>query len=131
MKTGKLRITSTALSPQVNHPDQLDRLTEVDYPDSGQTTNCYNDAGLSVSTSKLITSSITMTNVAITDGLGHTIHTQLTTDPDGTDYVDTTYDGLGNVYTRSNPYRTTASTTDGTTTYTYDAPGTNHYCCSA
>ena len=31
------------------------------------------------------------------DGIGHVVETQLTSDPDGTDLVDTTYDGLGRV----------------------------------
>jgi RHS repeat-associated protein len=54
------------------------------------------------------------------DGLGRVKQTQLT-DPLGTDYVDTTYDGNGRVYSVSNPHRSTSSTSDGTTTTTYDA----------
>jgi YD repeat-containing protein len=103
--------------------DKLDRLTEVDYPDGGKTTNCYNDSGASVTTSKLLTSSLSETSVSYTDGLFHTIKTQLTSDPDGTTTVDTSYDGEGRVYTKSNPYRSSASATDGTTTFHYDALG--------
>ncbi len=36
------------------------------------------------------------------DGVGHTIETQLTSDPISTVYSDTTYDGLGRVATKSN-----------------------------
>jgi YD repeat-containing protein len=63
------------------------------------------------------------TSVAVMDGLGHTVHTQLTTDPQGTDYVDTSYDGMGRPFTTSNPHRSSPLQTDGTTTYIYDALG--------
>jgi RHS repeat-associated protein len=53
------------------------------------------------------------------DGLGRTLHQ---TDPTGA-VVDTTYDGLGHVYTVSNPHFTSSSPSDGTTMYTYDALG--------
>ncbi len=49
--------------------------------------------------------------------------TQLNSDPSGVVYADTTYDGLGRVATASNPYRTTADPTYGTTTNQYDALG--------
>ena len=39
------------------------------------------------------------------------------------DYKDTTYDGMGRVWTVSNPYRTTSDPTYGLTTTTYDALG--------
>jgi RHS repeat-associated protein len=51
------------------------------------------------------------------------IQTQLTSDPEGTDFVDTTYDLLGLTATVSNPHRSGTSTTDGITTYSYDALG--------
>jgi len=57
------------------------------------------------------------------DGMGHTVKTQLTSDPDGTDTTDTTYDGFGKVLTQSNPHRSTSATTDGTRTNAYDALG--------
>jgi RHS repeat-associated protein len=55
------------------------------------------------------------------DGIGHPIHSQLNSDPVSTVYVDTTYDGEGNVATVSNPYRFTSDPTYGVTTYTHDA----------
>ena len=81
------------------HTDSLNRLSEVDYP-IGNTTYCYDDAGANVSTT---TSGITSTSYF--DGLGHVVQTRLTTDPDGTDYVDTIYDGQGQVYQKGNPTR--------------------------
>src|SRR6185312_7071470 len=40
--------------------------------------------------------------------------------------VDTTYDSEGHVYSVSNPHGSTASPTDGLTTFTYDALGRKH-----
>jgi RHS repeat-associated protein len=55
------------------------------------------------------------------DGMGHTVRTELVSDPEGKDFTDTTYDGLGRVYSVSNPYRSTSDGTYGLTTYSYDA----------
>ncbi|MBI1748487.1 MAG: RHS repeat protein, partial [Acidobacteria bacterium] len=106
-------------------PDGLDRLSEIDYPDIGKTMFCYNDAAPSpsVTTTKLINSSTTLATIATTDGFGHVVKTQLTSDPDGTDITDTTYDGLGRVWTKSNPHRSSSLPTDGITTYSYDVLG--------
>lgn len=103
--------------------DPLNRLTQTTYPDGGQTTISYNDSVPSITTSTLMnaTSGESMTSVATLDGMGRVIQTQLTTDPEGADIVDTTYDGAGRVYTKSNPYRTGQG--GGTTTYDYDALG--------
>ena len=57
------------------------------------------------------------------DGLGHVVQNALNSDPDGVDYTDITYDGLSRTYTQSNPHRSSASTTDGITSFTYDALG--------
>lgn len=102
--------------------DSLNRLKETDHPDGGKTTVSYNDAVPDVTTSVLMNSSSNewMTNIATMDGMGHVIRTELSTDPDGPSYVDTTYDGAGRVFTKTNPYRTTSS---GQTTYYYDALG--------
>jgi YD repeat-containing protein len=56
------------------------------------------------------------------DGLGRSKSTQQV-DPEGDDFVDTTYDGLGHPHSASNPHRTVSSSTDGTTTTYYDALG--------
>jgi RHS repeat-associated protein len=112
-------------STQYLYADTLRRLTETDYPDGGQSTISYNDAGPSptVTASRKITSSQSMTSVSVMDALGHAVQAQLTTDPDGTDFTDTTSDGMGRVWKQSNPHRSAALSTDGTTTYFYDSLG--------
>lgn len=123
-------------STSYGYNDPLDRLTEVDYPDAGKTIYAYNDsAPVSVTTCKLINGTASAacsstsppmgweTSVALMDGAGHAVQTQLVSDPDGVTYTGTTYDGLGHPYHATNPYRTTGDSTYGTTVYTYDALG--------
>jgi len=104
--------------------DVLGRLTSASYPDGGGITVGYTDTvPVQIQkTAKLTTSLDKITNTVF-DGLGRPAQTQLTSDPDGTTYVDIKYDGLGRVSKRSNPHRTAASPTDGTTSYGYDALG--------
>lgn len=113
-------------------PDGLDRLSKIDYPNTGKTTYCYNDAAPSptVTTTKVISATPTPISVSATvamDGIGHIVQTALTTDPDGTTYTVKTYDGLGETYqswnsTRCSPPTTSCGeTTWGLATYTYDA----------
>jgi YD repeat-containing protein len=106
--------------------DPLGRLNEIDYPPTGQgqTTLLYSDSAPnpSITTTKKLTSTTNMVSLAVEDGLGHIIQTQLS-DLEGTTFTDTSYTGTGWVLTRSNPHRTAQSATDGTTTYTYDALG--------
>jgi RHS repeat-associated protein len=66
----------------------------------------------------------------VTDGLGRLSQTQLNSDPSGTTYTLTTYDGLGRVSKVYNPTRCSSitsncnnETTWGYTAYTYDALG--------
>jgi RHS repeat-associated protein len=108
---------------QYSYSDPLRRLTETDYPDGGQTIIAYNDTTLTVTASKKINTGQTQTTVAVADGLGHVKQTQLTSDPQGTVFTDTTYDGFGRVHTASNPYRSSSDSTYGLTTYVYDAIG--------
>jgi hypothetical protein len=105
--------------------DKLHRLTEIDEPDLGKTTNCYNDSGNSTTTAKLLDTGANSwkTSVAYRDGMMHTTKTQLTSDPDGVTTVDMSYDGEGMLYTKSNPHRSAGSRTDGTSTYYYDVLG--------
>jgi hypothetical protein len=105
--------------------DTLNRLGEVDYPDGGKTTYCYNDSAPSpsVTTSQVLNSSTSKTTVSVMDGMGHVTRTQLTTDPSGPDITDMTYDGLGRVYEVWNPYRSTSDSSYGHNTYSYDALG--------
>jgi RHS repeat-associated protein len=114
-----------ALTTTYLYNDPFARPTLTTRPDNGTTTAAYNDTALTVTTSKKINVSQTVTSVALSDGVGHVKETQLTSDPQGTIYTDTTYDGLGRVHTVSNPYRTGSdpATSSGTTTYFFDALG--------
>ncbi len=107
------------------------RLTNVTRPTGGGLTSfCYTDLGGSTCTqgsapyqvviTKEITSAKNETATAIVDGVGRLEHTQLNSDPEGTDYVDDGYDGVGNKATTSNPYRTTSDSTYGISTNSYD-----------
>lgn len=105
-----------------SNPDQLDRLTEVYLPDNPtvpNTINCYNN-WTSASAGHLITSTLRKTTVTLMDGMFRNTREQLTSDPDGTDFTDTKYDGEGRTWQVSNPYRTT---TDGTTQTDVDGIG--------
>jgi RHS repeat-associated protein len=120
-----------------SYNDSLDRLTSISYPDGGLTSYAYSDAPSSsywgctsrsanvveVTASKSINSGLTLVTKSLLDGLGHPVQTQLVSDPSGTDCTDTADDGLGRVYTVSNPYRSTSDSTYGIRTYTYDAVG--------
>lgn len=76
----------------------------------------------SVQRSKKQDSTHWIVDSATFDGFGRTSQTHLT-DPEGDDFVDTTYDQVGRASTVSNPHRSTSSPTDGTTTTFYDALG--------
>jgi RHS repeat-associated protein len=112
--------------------DSLARLTETDFPDGGQTNIAYNDAAYSpstpspsVTTTKKINTTTNVVAVSARDGLGHVVRTELTSDPQGTVYSDTVYDGMGRVKSAGNPYRsgTDPTSSPGTTNATYDALG--------
>jgi RHS repeat-associated protein len=110
--------------------DQMWRPTSISYPVGGSTSYCYTDDGATcgqssspneVVATQAITSSANKTSTLVYDGLGRVLHTQLNSDPEGVDYVDLTYDALGNKATATNPYRTTSNSTYGITRNTYDA----------
>ncbi|MGB2671013.1 MAG: RHS repeat-associated core domain-containing protein [Candidatus Acidiferrum sp.] len=110
--------------------DALGRAIQVNYPDGGQTTNCFTDAGGStctqsgppfqVVTTRIASPSPTVTTAIVYDGLDRVTQAQAS-DPEGVDYIDTTYDSLGRAATASNPHRSTSNPTDGLTAYLYDA----------
>jgi len=134
---GQLTASTDANSQTIKYlyNDAFARPTLVNFPDGGQTTIAYNDSPYnsttpspSVTTTKVMTSTTNITSLVAFDGLGHLVKTLLPTDPDcasgaSGDRTDTTYDGLGRVYTVSNPYCTTGDSTYGLTTYAYDALG--------
>lgn len=107
-----------------HYDDPFSRPTETDYPDGGQPKISYGDgAPPTVETTKPINSTSTMETITIMDGVGHVVQTDLASDPEGTNLTDSSYDGLGHLYTKSNPHRTSSLSTDGTTTYVYDGLG--------
>jgi len=101
------------------------RLTKSTFPDGWSVTNTYQDAGPNptITTNTLVASGVSLTSTTVMDGFGHVIHTQLNSDPDGVDYVDQVYDGLGRVASVSNSYRSTSDSTYGLTTFSYDSLG--------
>jgi RHS repeat-associated protein len=123
--------------------DNMDRLTEVSYPDGGSTSYCYTDLGGSTCTqsgppfavveTQAINATAPVTNKTSTvvfDGLGRLSQTQLNSDPSGADYTLTTYDALGRKSVAYNPTRCSTvtsncdnETTWGFTTTNYDALG--------
>jgi RHS repeat-associated protein len=113
------------MNPATGVGDPFWRLIQTNYPDGGQTTTTYNDTATpsNIVTNQLINSGTSLTTQTNFDSLGRPVQTQLTSDPDGADYTDMSYDGLGRVLTRSNPHRSSALSTDGTTAYRYDALG--------
>jgi YD repeat-containing protein len=107
--------------------DGWNRLSEVLYPDAGQKTYCYDDPANTVTTTtSLNISGGNETNASISDGMGHVIYTELTSDPDApglTDTIKTVYNGNGQIYQKTNPYWTTTVPSNWTYTYFYDALG--------
>jgi RHS repeat-associated protein len=105
--------------------DGMNRLLTTSYADGGQTSlNYHSDAlPLTVTKTQLATPNPSIVSSVIYDGLGRVKTTSLDSDPAGADLTDTTYDNLGRKRTVSNPHRSTTSSTDGVTTYQYDALG--------
>lgn len=96
--------------------DALGRMTNAAFPDGGGAAFTY--PTLSTVVESVIGGKQTTSTF---DGLGRIYQTRLTSDPQGTDSVDTTYDSFGRVASVSNPYRTTSDPTYGMTVFTYDA----------
>ncbi|MHB8486153.1 MAG: RHS repeat-associated core domain-containing protein [Candidatus Acidiferrales bacterium] len=107
------------------YSDSLRRLTETDFPDGGQTLISYNDTPPTptVTTTRKFNASQSVTSVTIANGMGMPTETELTSDPQGTDYTVTSYNGVGQIRSVTNPYRTVSDPTYGTTTYTDDPLG--------
>jgi len=111
-------------STQYKYNDVFLRLTETDSPDGGQSFLAYTDTPGALSVQKTVkqTAGTNIVSYSYLDGLGHIKQTRQV-DPQGDDFVDTTYDGLGRVSTVSNPHRLSSLPTDGITTTQYDALG--------
>ncbi len=103
--------------------DLLNRPVTTTHPDGGSVTLSYQDSPpISVTETEAVDATRSYTAIAVADGLGRTVQTQAL-NPEGTLYVDTTYDLLGRVESVSNPHFSSASPTDGTSAYTYDIFG--------
>ena len=107
--------------------DLMNRLCEVDAPNGGQTIWTYSAterersillSGSPGTTCVAASGSTYRTDTTLLDALGRVQYSELTSDPAGTDIVETYYDSLGRVSTATYPYRTTST---GYDTYSYDA----------
>jgi RHS repeat-associated protein len=124
--TGEMLTKKDANSQTTSYSfDNMRRLASISYPDGGKTTYTYAETAtpFSVTTTDAITSTVNKTEVEYVDGFGRGTRSALTSDPEGTVNVDTTYDALGGKSTVSNPYRSTSDATYGLTTYQYDGLG--------
>jgi RHS repeat-associated protein len=108
--------------------DNMRRLTQTNYPDGGSEKIEYTDsAPPSYTFTKAIGPSTNFVEYGLADTLGRESQTQLTSDPDGTTYTQTTYDAVGRKYQVYNPTRCAPPFTGcsessfGVTTYNYDA----------
>ncbi|KAA6461894.1 hypothetical protein DYQ86_09610 [Acidobacteria bacterium AB60] len=136
---GNLGVLTTAKDPNQKTTsysyDTWGRITSVHYPNkcpnssvSGETDYVYGDTVPSTiaTTSAMcgVNSGASSAKVQTTvDGFSRAVRKALLTDPSGIVYVDTSYDSIGHVATVSNPYRSTADATYGSTSYSYDALG--------
>lgn len=116
--------------------DPLNRLKLIGYPQttdgttgqtgSGSVAYRYTDSVSGWSVQKTVVDSAGNSTVStvLYDGLGRIMQIQSNSDPAGIDYVDTKYNAMGQVYSVSNPYRSTSDSTYGLTVFPlYDALG--------
>jgi YD repeat-containing protein len=117
---------TTTYSYTANGADPLYRLKQITHADGGTISYAYNTGASlpwNVTTTVAVNSTESASSENILDGLGRVVQSQNLADPGGIDYVATTYNKLGQVYTVSNSYRTTTDPTYGLFTYGYDALG--------
>jgi len=113
--------------------DPFNRVQKITYPvttdgvtnaaGSGTTTYTYTDTSgaWQIQEQHLLDGTGRTTSVTSTyDQLGRLIKTD-TADPSGDIYVQISYDNMGRIYSKTNPYRSLTDPTYGSTTYTYDA----------
>jgi RHS repeat-associated protein len=105
--------------------DSMWRVASVTHPDGSTETINHQESSFpfTATHNTQINTTATKSETSVFDGLGRVSQHQLS-DPQGTDYIDTTYDALGRVSTVSNPHRTCGTditSSCGTTTYGYDA----------
>lgn len=103
--------------------DDMHRPTEIDYPDGGQTNWGYPDPN-HVTMQQKINGSDSTSYTTVLDSYGRTQETQRATPDCSTSIkIDTTYDSLGRLASRTNPYCKTSDPTYGVTSFQYDALG--------
>ena len=100
----------------------MSRLAQTSFPDGGQTTITRQDTGtIWVKATQKINSSQNLIATSIFDAYGRVTQSQLNSDPQGADLVDTSYDPQSRLSTTSTPYRTGSEPTYGVSTIsTYD-----------
>ncbi|WP_216843106.1 hypothetical protein, partial [Granulicella sp. S190] len=105
--------------------DNMRRPTSVGYPDGGHETYVYNDTAPSptITSTKALTATSSYQTIVTADALGRQVRNELVSDPNGPIFTDTTYDGVGNIQSVSNPYRSTSDSTYGVTVFGYDVLG--------
>jgi YD repeat-containing protein len=100
--------------------DSIGRLIAVNYPDGGQTDVAYPSPTQTVKTVWQSQNSTVATTTNL-DGYGR-VQQVLTSDPAGDVSAETQYDNVtAQVKCVTTPHRSSASATDGSTCYTYDA----------
>ncbi|MDQ6652330.1 MAG: polymorphic toxin type 33 domain-containing protein [Acidobacteriota bacterium] len=104
--------------------DLMNRPLIIKSSDGGQTSYIYNNGvPFTATETKAISSTVNLVSTNIFDNFGRVKQGQLTSDPDGFVYTDTTYDALGRPSTISNPHRASSDPgpTNGITATQYDA----------
>lgn len=100
--------------------DSMNRPVGMNGGDGGQTTLTYGTSTpINITATTTVDSTHSLVKTAVLDGLGRTSQTQ-TSSPQGTIYMDTTYDSNGRTHSVSNAHYSGSNPTDGTTTYSYD-----------
>ncbi|MGH7744132.1 MAG: RHS repeat domain-containing protein [Candidatus Dormibacteria bacterium] len=104
--------------------DEMNRVTAIKYGDGGGMNVSYTDTPpVSIKTITAIVNSMSKADTTVFDGLGRIVQTQLNSDPEGAVYVDSTYDLMGRKASVTNPYRSSSGSSNGTTSFLYDALG--------
>jgi RHS repeat-associated protein len=123
--TGTLAsITDANSNPTSFTYDSYGRALTSSSPDGGSASVSYTDgANPVISATQAIDAAKSLSTSTTMDGLGRVSRTSVDSAPGGPDVVDITYDARGRKLTESNPHSSTAASTDGVTTYQYDALG--------
>src|SRR5207249_1991926 len=117
--TGLVKQTTDSLSRVTSTTyDLMDRTTQINYPDGGQTNYSYDDVTPATTETKKVDNAGNVGRVTYTFDKLYRVLTKRTADPAGDIFVDTQYDAKGRKSQVSNPYRVGEAVL--WTTYTYD-----------